>query len=308
MLPIRPPLIVHHMAALDDSPYPPNSLEAIHASLEANAACIEVDVTALAADDYLLVHDSVLEHETTGFGEVSACTVEQARNLAIQIRGTITPYRAPLLSEVVALFQQYPGQTRLQLDFKNVLPMRTDEPLRRLIGLVAPLGDRVIVSSGADWHLRKFRRLAPQLDLGFDVNFYLDYRPTGSDENAPPFRLGEYGYHDDHVLATQRLLSTPDYLRERCEILLTTVPTVSTWYVNYQLLLRCLEEAFNMAEWLHEHNVRLDAWTLDADHPAKMKAALTLMNAGVDQFTTNTPLALGRLLSEAHPTENPSPT
>ena len=56
---IRDPLIVHHMAALDGSPYPQNSLEAIQACLETGAAFIEIDVTALASDDYLLVHDGV---------------------------------------------------------------------------------------------------------------------------------------------------------------------------------------------------------------------------------------------------------
>ncbi len=46
--PGRPPLIVHHMAALDDLPAPQNSLEAIAACLDAGAAVIEVDITALA--------------------------------------------------------------------------------------------------------------------------------------------------------------------------------------------------------------------------------------------------------------------
>jgi len=74
-LPIRPPLIVHHMAALDDMAVPQNSLEAIAACLAAGAAVVELDVTALAADDYLLVHDADLESETSGHGPVAGCTV-----------------------------------------------------------------------------------------------------------------------------------------------------------------------------------------------------------------------------------------
>ena len=158
----RDPLIVHHMAALDGSPYPQNSLEAIRACLEVGAAFIEIDVTALASDDYLLVHDSVLEQETNGVGEVGATTPEAARQLFIKTRsGIVTSYPPPLLSEVVALFGQYPGKTRLQIDFKNVFPMADDEPLRRFIHLIEPLGSRVLVSTGADWHLRWMHKHAP---------------------------------------------------------------------------------------------------------------------------------------------------
>ena len=62
------PILVHHMAALDGWPHPPNTLEMIEASLNAGAAIIEIDITALADDDYLLVHDPLLERETDGQG------------------------------------------------------------------------------------------------------------------------------------------------------------------------------------------------------------------------------------------------
>jgi glycerophosphoryl diester phosphodiesterase len=288
-------MIVHHMAALDDARYPPNSLEGIRACLEAGAAFIEVDVLPLAADDYLLVHDPELEHETTGSGEVGEASVEQVRDLFLQISGEETPFRPPLLSDVVNLFQQHGGATRLQIDYKYVLPMRDDEPLRRFLRLIEPLGERVLVSSEADWHLRWLRRQALWLDLGFDIGFYLDYRPTKDDERQPPYTLGAYGYHDDHILARAPLLTATQYLAGRCDILLGAVPQVSTWYVNYRLLLRCLEDDFNMADWLHPHGVRLDAWTLDMGKVTDADI-LRLRDAGVDLFTTNTPLALQRLL------------
>jgi glycerophosphoryl diester phosphodiesterase len=290
------PLIVHHKAALDGQPYPPNSLEAIRASLEAGAACIEIDVTALASGDYLLIHDSVLEHETSGAGEVAATTVERSRGLTIRTRdGVLTPYRVPLLSEVVALFEQYSGDTRLQIDFKNVLPMADGEPVWRFVSLIEPLGDRVIASSGADWQLRRMRTRAPWLDVGFDIGFYLDYRTEPGDPSQPPYTLGAYGYHDDHLLASARLVPTPDYLAERCEILCRTLPEASTWYVDYRLILRALDDGFDMAAWLHHEGIRLDAWTLDV---GKVPDAdlLRLRDAQIDQFTSNTPLALAALL------------
>ena len=220
----------------------------------------------------------------------------QVGKLYIKTRGEVTLYRPPLLSAVVDLFLQYPGRTQLQIDYKNVFPMRDDEPLRRFLRLIEPLGERVLVSSGADWHLRWMRRQAAWLDLGFDIGFYLDYRPMPRDPRQPPYKLGAYGYHDDHILALQALMSPAQYLAERCEILLTAVPGSSTWYVDHHLITRCLEDDFDMAALLHERGVRLDAWTLDI---GKVPDAdiLRLRDLGVDQFTTNTPGALTRLFA-----------
>lgn len=297
-LPLNPPCVVHHMAALDDSPYPPNSLDAIRACLEAKAAFVEIDVTALQTADYLLVHDPVLESETSGSGAVSETPPAAAKRLRIKHRGTITAYPPALLSEVVALFMEFGGETRLQIDYKDVTPMNDDEPLRRLLRLIEPLGQRVLVSSGADWHLRRLRKLAGWLDLGFDIGFYLDYRPEPVDPRMPPFRLGNYGYHDDHLLAMKRVLAPPAYLDERCELLWRAIPDVSTWYVNYRLIVRALDDEFNIADWLHRVGIKLDAWTMDAHQPFALQNLPRLRAAGVDQFTTNTPRALTALLEK----------
>jgi len=286
--------IVHHMAVLDQSQNPPNSLQAVEDSLRAYAAVIEIDITPLKSDDFLLVHDPVLESETSGNGKVNACTPEKAKTYQIKHRGTITAHPTALLSEVVAAFLAAEGSTRLQLDYKDVYPSTSAEPLHRLIRLIEPLGKRVIVSTGADWHLRKLQQLAPWLDIGFDIGFYLDWRdPSWKEEpRNPPFQRGAYGYHDDHLLAREKLLPASDYLTERCEQLLCAVPTARIWYVSHHLLAQCLNDGFNMAEWLHQHNVKLDAWTMDVDKPVALANSTRLRDAGVDLFTTNTPNAL----------------
>jgi len=293
-LPTRPPIIVNHMAALDGAA-PPNSLEAIRACLDAGAAFIEIDVTALAADDYLLVHDPVLQSETTGAGAVGAAMPEAARELFIRYRGTKTTLRVPLLGEVVALLLDHPTQARLQIDFKNMTPFADDEPLHRLLRLIEPLGARVIVSSGADWQLRKLRRFANWLDIGFDIGNYMDWREP---EYAvhPVMLRGAYGYWDEHPLAAQRFWPTADYLRDRCEAFMGLVAGVSTFYISHRLLAQSLREGFNWAERLHEGGIKLDAWTLDVGNPEAEANARVLLAAGVDQFTTNTPRELAALL------------
>ncbi len=295
---IPSPTFVHHMAALDDQPYLPNSLEAIQANLQAGAEFIEVDINALANGDYLLVHESELEAETSGQGAVIACTPEKAQTLSIKHHGASSQQRVPLLSEVVNLFLSYPGLSRLQLDFKNLIPFSNDEPLQRLMHLIEPLGDRVLVSTGTDWQLRKMRKMAPWLMLGFDIMLYIAWKPANSPQEPDelPRQLGAYGYFDDHILASRAIWTKAEYLRDRCESMASLVPDVSVFYLEHNLIAQSLEDGFNWAEELHTHGIKLDAWTMDVTKPEAVKNAPRLLKAGVDLFTSNTPGALSTLL------------
>ncbi|MBC7813406.1 MAG: hypothetical protein H7175_19760 [Burkholderiales bacterium] len=295
-LPLQPPLIVHHMGALDSGQrFPQNSFETVRASLEHGAAFVEVDITALSQDDYLLVHDPVLESETDGTGKVAETSPQDAD--ALRYKGTSV--RVPVLSEIVALFADYPD-ARLQLDFKNTTPLESDEPLQRLVQLVEPLGRRVIISSEADWQLRRLQKLSPALDLGFDIHFYMDWHDTSYTRKPDdvPQKLGAYGYYDDHPLASRRIWSIVEYLADRCQSMLGLVPDASTFYINHRFLVQSLDEGFNWAAALHEAGIRCDAWTMDigVGNPAAEANAKRLLEAGVDQFTTNTPVALREFL------------
>jgi glycerophosphoryl diester phosphodiesterase len=284
--------VVHHKANHDTSPHPPNTLEAIIHCLDAGADWIEIDVFALADGDYLVTHDNDLSAETTGSGVVGELPAAQADGLRLKAQ---PDYRVPLLSAVVDLFASRGALTRLQLDFKSFLPFHDDEPLRRLASLVAPVKDRVLVSSPADWHLRGLRRIDANLALGFDPQFYLARRDPDVeyDPRLPPYREGAYGYHDDALLSLQRSMSTADYVRDRCELLLHQVPGITAVYLDYKLLLASLDDGFNWVDAIGE--VDLFAWTLDV--PAQSEAITRLYEAGVRHFTTDTPAALGALLA-----------
>ncbi len=293
----RSPVIVHHMAALEGQPFPPNSLEAIKACLDAKASFIEIDVTALADEDYLLVHDPILESETTGNGPVGTCTAEGARTLCFKSGDGV--FSVPLLSDVVTAFLEGSATSRLQIDFKNMIPFDDDEPMHRLIKLIEPLGERVIVSTGADWQLRRLRKLAPWLDLGLDIHFYIDWDPRDgerSPDEYPRARSAYAGYWDDHPIALERHWTTAEYLEDRCEMLLGLVPKVSTFYISHYFLLASLNDGFNWAEKLHAAGIKLDAWTVDVGKNATAEDIQRLVASGVDQFTTNTPLALADLV------------
>jgi glycerophosphoryl diester phosphodiesterase len=289
---------VCHKALLDAHNFPPNSLEGVRACLDADVTIVEVDAVALADQDYLLIHDWTLDDETMGSGPTETCTLAQARGLHIRHEGRETMYRVPTLSDVIAAFLQHGGRTQLQIDFKNLIPFPTPEPLERLLRIIEPLGERVLVSSGADWQLRRLRRMAPWLAIGLEVQLHLDWdESTDRDPRTPPYKRGAYGYYDDSLIAAQRLWPASDYLWDRCQTLIGLVPRVSTFYVNHQLLARSLDDGFNWAEALHEAGIKLDAWTMDVTDATAMTNLPRLLAAGMDQITTNTPLALGQALS-----------
>lgn len=48
-------------------------------------------------------------------------------------------------------------------------------------------------------------------------------------------------------------------------------------------------------------SIKIDAWTLDTSNTLAVANAAPLLQAGVDLFTTNTPLALKQLLETAAP-------
>lgn len=300
-MPFASATIVHHMAALDEPVGPPNSLAAVRACLDAAADVIEVDISALEDQDFLLVHDDDLANETSGSGPVRRCRADRARELRVRHNGGETAHPVALLSDVVALVLAHPATTQLQLDLKSVDPDLPDDVVDGLVQLIDPLGSRVIVSSGADWHLRRLRKIAPRLRLGFDPMWLIDWEPDAAprDPSSFPRRRGAYGYFDDHLLATERRTTPARYLQQRCEGMLGLVPGVDTLYLDHELLAQSLNDGFNWAEALHAAGIRLDAWTLDVTNPRARAHAVRLVEAGVDAFTSNTPLGMRALLAQA---------
>ena len=288
------------MGAIEGYPYPPNSLERIKASLDANADVIEIDVVALADSDYLLVHDPVLESETDGSGPVGGSSAADARRLHYPATEFSQQCPVAFLSDVVRLFVDHGGSTGLQIDYKNVIPFDSPEPLDRFIRLIEPLGRRVVVSTGADWQLRIMRQLAPPLRLGFDVQYYIDSHGSNSEVGAVyyPRTVGAYGYWDDHPLAGERFTTTAKYLASRCENLVALVPGAEVFYLHYGLILRSYHDGFSWADELATYGVLLDAWTVDLKSPESEEWPRRLAEARVGLITTNTPLAMRRFFGQ----------
>jgi len=293
---LSPVVLVHHAAARGTA-LPENSLGALRVCLEARARAIEVDVQALADGDFVLLHDALLERATSGHGPVGAQRPADVAGLRLLWKGIPSDEPVALLSQVVALLQGLDVPAELQLDLKaHPTALLTDDKLQLLARLIGPLGQRVRVSTVADWALRRLHALAPQLPLGFDPLLYLDVRDDDEDEDAPPYRVGAYGYRDDHPLAAVRWGKARDYLAVRAEALWQQVPMAAVWYIRASTLARALDDGFDWIADLHARGVLVDAWTLDATEPAQVELARCLVGAGVDRITTNDPPGLARVL------------
>ena len=294
-VPLSPVILVHHAAGRGTG-RPANSLGALRVCLDGRAQAIEVDVQPLADGDFALLHDPLLERATTGHGPVGAATAAQVAGLQLLWKGAPSQERVALLSQVVELVRGLEVPAELQLDLKaHAAAPLTDERLQQLARLIEPLGQRVRVSTIADWALRRLHALAPQVPLGFDPLLYLDVR-SDDDEDAPPYRVGAYGYHDEHPLAAVRWGEARSYLALRAEALWQQAPMAGVWYIRASTLARALDDGYDWIAGLHARGALVDAWTLDASEPAQVELARRLVRAGVDRITTNDPPALAQTL------------
>ncbi len=289
--------LIHHAASRGGTE-PPSSMSGLQACLEARARLIEVDITLLKGGDFALLHGPNLESETNGSGPVAACTAAQVRDLRRVWRGSLTDEPVGVLDEALALVASHPFPVELQLDLKPdvVLDLAT---LSGLVKRLAPLRDRVRVTSVADWALRLLRGLDEDLPLGFDPVLYLDVA-TGEERSPgrPPFRMGAHGYLDDHPLSSRRWGSPAAYLTARADALWVQAPAGAIWYIRASLLEQALDHGFDWIAFLHARGAKAAAWTLDPDHPEDAALAQRLTAVGADRMTSNDPLGLLPLLGD----------
>jgi glycerophosphoryl diester phosphodiesterase len=258
-----------------------NTLAALQECFASGAARVEIDIHSLDGPDYAVFHDRRLDTETTGTGAIGSVTPDNIR--AARWR-TDPAARPPLLSEIVELAQS--GRTELQLDWKD-WRLISDARLQALIDVVKPVRERVIVSTGQDWNLRRLHHAAPEVPFGFDPGHYLDYGIEGADVFLPR-ALGAYGYRDDHPLAIGRIEPPADYLNARMEAIALHAPGAREYFLSYRMVLQMLDDGFNVAAWLHQRGIGANVWTPDYHGPESLPVMQRLIAAGIDRVTTNT--------------------
>ena len=281
------PTLVAHMAVLSGA-HRPKSIGAIRECVERGVPRIEIDVHSLEGGDYVVTHDRKLEQQTTGRGSVGSVTADDIRATHFVDNPNDRP---ALLSEVAALAAK--SDIQIQLDLKDWRPL-TRARTKALLDAIAPVRERVIVSSGQDWNLRLLAE-TEAIATGFDPGLYID---SAGDPYYLPQRLGAYNYRDDHPLALTRTVAVAEYLEQRFEQLALLAPASREWFVSYRLVLQVLDDGFDAPAWLRARGIAPNIWTLDYDGtPTTLAAYDRLAAAGVARVTTNTTLAWEEALS-----------
>jgi glycerophosphoryl diester phosphodiesterase len=248
----------------------------LRANLEAGiraGAPIEVDLVATADGEWVCLHDSTLDRETTGVGPAGALRrseIEQLRQRA----DDGTPLADPplFLDEVIAACRRHGMATggRVQLDVKET-PERLDSALLGSLGRALGEAAPACIASGYDWPMiERLAAAAPGLHKGFDP---YEWHEAQLPETAADFE----------ALALRTLREAPG---------------ATLYYLYADLVLAGLDRGVNLVALVGRAGAEVDAWTIDTDRPNLEADLARLIEAGCHQITTNEPEELGQVIQE----------
>lgn len=113
----RMPLISAHRGGTRTG-FPENCIATLENTLQYTPAMFEIDPRLTKDSVVVLMHDATLDRTTTGKGKVSDYTWKELQQLQLKdSEGNVTPYRIPLLKDVLEWCK---GKTILALDDKDV--------------------------------------------------------------------------------------------------------------------------------------------------------------------------------------------
>lgn len=294
----RKVLLKYHRLLSGAHPHPPNSLAALRRVLADGAEVVEFDVGLTRDEKFVLLHDSILERETSGTGPVRQATEAQFKSL--RLRGSDEP--TATLTDVIAALRDVDRPLKVQVDLKELEPI-PHEVASRLLRALAPVREHpliaVVVGCMGDWNLRLLRRLDSALAVGLDFSHYLD-APVDEPVRLP-LRTNAYGYLDDHPLGHRKLLSPRAYLEDRMDVLVELVPGANEVYLRKEFVLQALADGVNPIRFIHERKpgVLVDVWTLYAHEPNVEGVLFTALDAGADQISSPTSAQLAQVYEQA---------
>ena len=281
----RKVLLKYHRLLSGLHPDPPNSVAALRRVLADGADVVEFDVRLTQDEKFVLIHDTMLERETSGRGPLRH--VSEAQFKALRLRDSDEP--AATLADVVGILREVDRPVKVQVDLKEAAPI-SPEVAATLFRAIAPMRDHprisVVFGCMGDWNLRLLLRLDPGLAVGLDFGYYLDAPVDGV--ARLPARINAYGYLDDHPLGYRKLLPVRAYLEDRMDVLLNLVPGAREVYVRKEFLLQALADGVNPIAFIHDRKpgTVVDVWTLYADEPEIDHLLLTALESGADQVTS----------------------
>lgn len=221
-------------------------------------ASLEIDLHQLACGNFVCLHDPLLENETTGVGFVASAKSEDI----IQLQMLEAPNEVPLLfDQVVKILESisFHSEFLLQLDLKGSI---TEDGINQLALLVSPVADNIIVG-GNNWSsIVKLATIIPNIKLGYTL---------------PGHFKGDQSAWNNFI-----------------EHHMNEASLAQTLYISWDLFTDSVDDGINLVEKLKKKNFIVDCWTVNLGHHS-CKDLRVILESGIDQITTNTPIALARM-------------
>ena len=232
---------------------------------------VEVDLVVTGDKGFAVLHDLMLDRETTGHGAVAATSDDTIRQLHLRNEnGAPIPDRVMLLDDLCALLAEgsvHP-EALLQLDYKEddtVLDARATANFARATRAVAT---NMIVSSGSARAVAMLTGAVPGMRSGFDPSDQARFKAALAAGNLQ-------GFTDEAV---------------------ADLPGSDMIYLYWEIVTQALDDGFDIVDAFHRRGKRVDAWTIRAADAQTKPIVARLLDARVDQITTDDPEGLIALM------------
>lgn len=237
----------------------------------AAGASVEVDLVIHGDDGFAVLHDLVLDDDTTGHGPVRQTPADLLRGLNLRgndgapIADTVMLLED--LADLIATQGAHPDAL-LQLDYKEDAAALTPAVIATFARALRPVARHFILSSGDADAVARLTAPVPDLRIGYD-----------------PCHMG----------AIERVQATRDFAGFVSEALAAS-PHAELIYLEHRLVLGADDLGFDLIAAFHAAGRRVDAYTLQRADAPGVAVARRLLALKVDQITTDDPEGLASAL------------
>ena len=268
---------------------PPNTMKGIKQCIKGGFYYIEVDIVPVGEDNFLIFHNEKLNSLTNGKGYAAFLDKYDRSSLWYVNESKQKTSRVYLLSELIKLMENDKSIKELQLDFKTYLSSNlTENLLKNLIRMISPVKNRIRITSCADWIIIRLREIDSTIKLGFDPQFFIDFRKEKTAQ-YPPYHINKFGYFDDHPIALYNWQTPGEYLHNRAQTLYFSGLAFDIWYIRYLFLKQSFHDGFDWIKYFHEKGIQVCMWTIDINKDTDIQELDRIVRMNPDRINTNTP-------------------
>jgi glycerophosphoryl diester phosphodiesterase len=235
-------------------------------------ASVEVDLVVHGGGGMAVLHNLMLEEETTGTGPVRAADAATLRALHLRANdGRVLPERVMLLEDLCAELRRNPPHrdALLQLDFKEDMAALDALTIAGFGEAMGDLGPHMILSGGDLDAVIALVRAAPGVRMGYD--------PC-------------------HGGSLEALKASGDFAGWIAEAL-AAAPGAELIYLAHEIVVAADDAGTDLIGIVHAAGRRVDAYTIQRVTPESLRLAARLVALKADQITTDDPEGLAAAMT-----------